>query len=105
MKSADQATWVMNDLNDMLFVVSSGPRPVQASMAMAGMGCFPGKCSLLIKYVERCMTSWDWTAFIDLLFAFMDNMIASVEHKSCVKCCCIICGACVQVALLELWEH
>ena len=39
MKSADQATWVMKDLNDMLFVVSTGPRPIQASMAMAGMGC------------------------------------------------------------------
>ena len=39
MKSADQATWVMKDLNDMLFVVSSGPRPIQASTAMAGVYC------------------------------------------------------------------
>lgn len=36
MISAHQATWVMKDLNDMLFVVSTGPRPLQASVAMAG---------------------------------------------------------------------
>lgn len=36
MVSADQATWVMKDLNDMLFVVNTGPRPLQASVAMAG---------------------------------------------------------------------
>ena len=43
MKSADQATWVVKDLNDMLFVVSTGPRPIQASMAMAGMDCLLGE--------------------------------------------------------------
>ena len=36
MVSASQATWVMKDLNDMLFVVNAGPRPLQASVAMAG---------------------------------------------------------------------
>ena len=36
MKSSDQASWVMKDLNDMLFVVSTGPRPLQASLAIAG---------------------------------------------------------------------
>lgn len=36
MKSADQAHWVMSDLNDMLFAVSTGPRPLQASVAIAG---------------------------------------------------------------------
>lgn len=43
MKSSDQATWVMKDLNDMLFVVSTGPRPIQASMAMAGVCCLLGE--------------------------------------------------------------
>lgn len=36
MVSASQAIWVMKDLSDMLFVVNTGPRPLQASVAMAG---------------------------------------------------------------------
>lgn len=36
MKSSAQASWVMKDLNDMLFFVSTGPRPLQASLALAG---------------------------------------------------------------------
>ena len=44
MKSPHQATWVMKDLNEMLFVVSTGPRPLQASVAMAGMRILLLKC-------------------------------------------------------------
>ena len=36
MHSSDQAEWVMKDLNEMLFVVSTGPRPLQASLAITG---------------------------------------------------------------------
>ncbi len=35
MRSADQANWVMSDLND--FVVNMGPRPLHASVAISGM--------------------------------------------------------------------
>ena len=37
MKSAQQASWGMEDLNQMLFAVNAGPRPLQASVAMAGL--------------------------------------------------------------------
>jgi len=36
MQSHKQAEWVVSDLNEMIFTVSMGPRPLQASVAQAG---------------------------------------------------------------------
>ena len=36
MQSHKQAEWVASDLNEMIFTVSMGPRPLQASVAQAG---------------------------------------------------------------------
>ena len=36
MMSPEQAQWVMSDLNDMMFAMSVGPHPVQASVARQG---------------------------------------------------------------------
>ena len=36
MKSAAQACWVKDDLNDMIFSLGFGPRPLEASVAKPG---------------------------------------------------------------------
>lgn len=36
MESAQQAGWVKDDLNDMVFSMGYGPRPLEASVAQAG---------------------------------------------------------------------
>ncbi len=36
MQSHKQAEWVVSDVNEMIFTVSMGPRPLQASVAQAG---------------------------------------------------------------------
>lgn len=40
MQSAEQACWVKNDLNDMIFSMGYGPRPLEASVAKSGKPCF-----------------------------------------------------------------
>ena len=77
MKSADQATWVMKDLNDMLFVVSTGPRPIQASMAMAGMGC------LLAEWSLEMWRPWMWMHLLSLLVALMLHRTTLCHRMLC----------------------
>jgi len=36
MQSHKQAKWVVSDLNEMIFTVGMGPRPLQASVAQSG---------------------------------------------------------------------
>ncbi len=66
MQSHKQAEYVVSDLNEMIFTVSMGPRPLQASVAQAGqwttkreatitMGTFAiGEICHLMRGVDLC---------------------------------------------------
>lgn len=48
MQSHKQAEWVVTDLNEMIFTVSMGPRPLQASVAQAGQWYTKRKASIIM---------------------------------------------------------